>query len=110
VRLESFRRGWDYSLGIIMDDIHCYTIDEYEQKTFYHRSFSKKETNEPFNKILNINTFEIYHNDDEKVFMCNELEHGHGFLLRMMAYPFAKKESKMVVVKSSKKKMAEEMR
>ena len=52
LRLENFRRGWDYSLGVIMDNINCYTVDEYEQKVFYKRSFSKKETNQPFNKLL----------------------------------------------------------
>lgn len=54
-----------------MDDISSFTIDEYEQKTFYHRHFTKKEKNEPFNKILNIPTFQIYHNDAETVFIGN---------------------------------------
>ena len=28
VRIQSFRRNWDYSIGVIMDDMSCFTVDE----------------------------------------------------------------------------------
>ena len=94
-----------------MDEITSHTVDEFEQKQFYRRSFTKKETNLPFNKVLNIETFKIYHNDQEKIFMCNLTENGHAFLLKMMSAPFEGRESKSSAKKiSPKKKNQEEMK
>ena len=71
-----------------MNDISSYTVDQNEQKTFYHRSFSKKETNLPFKKILNIDVLQVYFNDEEKIFICNEANQSKAYLLKVMAHPF----------------------
>ena len=90
VRFESYKRNWDYSFGVVMDDINSHTVDEHGQKSFYRRSFSKKENNRPFHKKLTIDTFQLYFNDNEQLFLTNE-HSNRPLLIKMMAHPFAHK-------------------
>jgi hypothetical protein len=88
VRFESYHRNWDYSFGVIMDDITSYTVDENEQRSFYTRHFSHKDQNLPFKKLLNIDKLQLYFNDAEDVFISNHAHKSRPFLIRMMAHPF----------------------
>lgn len=49
-------------MGLVMDDINSYTVNEFEQRCFYTRSFSKKETNKVLRKIMNIGRCDVYFN------------------------------------------------
>lgn len=93
VRLESYCRNWDYSFGLIMDDITSYTVDENEERTFYTRHFSHKEKNQPFKKILNIDKLQLYFNDQEQLFICNHLHRSTHVLIRTMSHPFPKRDT-----------------
>jgi hypothetical protein len=42
VRVESIKRGWDFSFGVIIDRISSYTVSEFGQKEFYVRHFTNK--------------------------------------------------------------------
>lgn len=86
-----------------MDNISSHTVDENHQRSFYRRSFSKKETNPPFHKLLNIDTCQLYFNDNEKLFIINEPKN-RSLLLKMMAYPFAYKDKDKPLQNQNRKK------
>lgn len=52
IRVESIKRNWDFSFGVIIDKISSYTVNEYGQKMFYTRHFTNKEANAPLRKSL----------------------------------------------------------
>ena len=48
----------------------------------------------PFKKILNIEKLQLYFNDEEKVFISNFMDRSRPFLIRTMAHPFPKRDTK----------------
>jgi vacuolar protein sorting-associated protein 13A/C len=72
LRVESMKRNWDFSFGVVIDRISSFTVDENDKKMFYTRHFSNKEDNKPLRKLLSCERFDVYFNDKEDFFMSWE--------------------------------------
>jgi vacuolar protein sorting-associated protein 13A/C len=90
VRVESMKRNWDFSFGVVIDKMTSCTVDENEKKMFYTRHFNNKEENKPLRKLLSCERFEMYFNDKEEFFMSLEQGKDSNEKIRaLLAEPFA---------------------